>query len=250
MSVVPGVLLDHLQQVPTHRSPTGSDRGGRVTCGPYQPIRIGHLLAPLPHRRVDHADVEALDIGLFVVFGAVVESPVLTGEGVHEVMALHLGQVTHQTEKRMGEFNIFYGSIYLRTEKGLKEVPKYPYDRDRWILEKLFYGIRHTEVLAEKPGVYEPVHVLKDAMGGYLPLNWKVVKMIVEFAEGKPMGIHLTDKDWKEEERPAEPLKPHEGYYDNLYRAIRQGKPVLVRENLEGLYVAFEALIKQYTFEA
>jgi scyllo-inositol 2-dehydrogenase (NADP+) len=33
---------------------------------------------------------------------------------------------------------------------------------------------------------------------------------------------------WKEEERPAEPLKPHEGYYDNLYRAIRQGKPLLV----------------------
>ena len=34
--------------------------------------------------------------------------------------------------------------------------------------------------------------------------------------------------NWKTEERPAQPLKPHEGYYDNLYRAIRQGKPLLV----------------------
>lgn len=47
-------------------------------------------------------------------------------------------------------------------------------------------------------------------------------------AQTRTYGVAGDKLDWKTEERPAEPLEPHEGYYDNLYRAIRQGKPVLV----------------------
>lgn len=107
---------------------------------------------------------------------------------------------TNLTERRVGEFNEFYGSIYLRTTIGVKEVPKYPYDRDRWILEKLFY-VKNKEILAEKPGSYEPVYVFKGPSGEFLPLAWKVVDMIVGFAEARPVGIKLTDKDWSAQEQ-------------------------------------------------
>lgn len=41
-------------------------------------------------------------------------------------------------------------------------------------------------------------------------------------------GVAGDKLQWAEEKRSAVPLKAHEGYYDNLYRAIRQGKPLLV----------------------
>lgn len=107
---------------------------------------------------------------------------------------------SEQFEKRIGDFNEFYGSIFLRTFTGIKEVPKYPYDQDRWVIEKLFY-FPNTEIIAERPGSYEPVYVLKDGFGNFLPLNWKVVDTVIAFAEKKPVGIHLTDSDWREMEQ-------------------------------------------------
>jgi predicted dehydrogenase len=47
-------------------------------------------------------------------------------------------------------------------------------------------------------------------------------------ADGRTYGATGDKLNWEEEERAAEPLEAHEGYYDNLYRAIRQGKPLLV----------------------
>ena len=105
---------------------------------------------------------------------------------------------TLMTEMRRGEFNEFYGSIYLRTTIGTQIVLKYPYDQDRWVIEKLFY-IPNKEIVSEKPGSYEPLLILKDKNGEYLPLNWKVVERVVELAEGKPR-VQLTDKDWKAED--------------------------------------------------
>jgi hypothetical protein len=106
---------------------------------------------------------------------------------------------TSQIETRIGEFNEFYGSIYLRTFKGVKQLPKYPFDKDRWVVEKLMY-IRNDEILADKPGSYEPFYVCKGPDGEFLPLNWKVVDFVVSYAEAKPVGIKLTDKDTKAEE--------------------------------------------------
>jgi hypothetical protein len=134
---------------------------------------------------------------------------------------------TGEVEKRVGEFNEFYGQIFLRTFVGMREVPKYPYDPDRWIIEKLFY-LRHTEVLTEKPGTYEPVHILKDGNGNFLPLNWKVVQIIVDFAEQRPVGIQLTDKDWKEEERKE--IDTEAGYFEDVLD--EQGRsPLFAFEN-------------------
>lgn len=113
---------------------------------------------------------------------------------------------TTQLETRVGEFNEFYGSIFLRTFTGIKEVPKYPYDKDRWIVERLFY-VKNHEIIAEKPGSYEPIYVLKGPSGEFLPLNWKVVDLVVSYADKKPVGIKLTESDFiamEEEERNSD----------------------------------------------
>lgn len=50
------------------------------------------------------------------------------------------------------------------------------------------------------------------------------------YATGATFGV-VGGKDalnWKEECRAAIPLRRHEGVYDNLYRAIREGAPLLV----------------------
>lgn len=46
--------------------------------------------------------------------------------------------------------------------------------------------------------------------------------------KSRAYGVVGDRLPWKDEDRPVEPRRPVEGFYDNLYRAIRQGKPVLV----------------------
>lgn len=133
-------------------------------------------------------------------------------EVVNERLALYYGTeldgraryrvswTTTEIERRGGEFNEFYGEIFLRKCVGIQDVKKYPFDPDRWVIEKLFY-IRNPEIITEKPGCYEPLYIFKDKFGGYLPLNWKAVDLAVKFAEDKPTGIKLTDKDWDAQEQ-------------------------------------------------
>ena len=134
---------------------------------------------------------------------------------------------TNKTEKRIGEFNEFYGQIFLRTVVGIKECLRYPYDQDRWVIEKLFY-INNPEILSDKPGSYEPVHILKDRNGEYLPLNWKVVQTIVDFAESRPLGIKLTDKDWSSQ-NDAELVK-EAAYFEDVL-ADQGRSPLFAAEN-------------------
>jgi len=119
---------------------------------------------------------------------------------------------TGEFEKRFGTFNEFYGAIFLREFIGIKECPKYPYDSDRWVIEKLFY-VKNDEIIAEKPGSYEPFYILKGPKSEFLPLNWKVVDMIVNFAETKPVGIKLTDKDWENQEQVE--MKAEAAYFED-----------------------------------
>lgn len=120
---------------------------------------------------------------------------------------------TNETEKRVGEFNEFYGHIFLRTTIGMQWVPKYPYDKDRWVIEALRY-IKNTEIIAELPGSYEPIFILKDKFGNYLPLNWKVVDNVVAWAEAKPLGVKLTDADFKSIQ--AEEDEEEIEYFENV----------------------------------
>ena len=81
-------------------------------------------------------------------------------------------------ETRVGKFNEFYYSIFLRTYIGPKKVLKYNYIRDRYILE--MWRIEQTKPTAEVPcpDGYECVYVFEDKNGNALPVVWKVLELI------------------------------------------------------------------------
>jgi hypothetical protein len=82
-----------------------------------------------------------------------------------------------QTEKRFGEFDVHFGKIFLRTEKAVREVPKYPYAKGRYILEKYVYAFPPSEVMDYN--FYEPVFVFESASGQPLePEMWAIDKLI------------------------------------------------------------------------
>lgn len=80
-----------------------------------------------------------------------------------------LSWTDNEIEKRVGTFNDFYGEIFLRQFKGMREVRKYegPQFRERWVLEKLVF-IDNPEVWdLLNEGSYEPIWVFRTADGGY-----------------------------------------------------------------------------------
>ena len=85
---------------------------------------------------------------------------------------------THEREFKQGTFEIFYKEtdIYLRTETGIKEVPKYPFKPDRWVLEK-FTDARNVDELASNIS-YEPFWIF-EKNGEYQEPIWKAVKYLV-----------------------------------------------------------------------
>ena len=88
---------------------------------------------------------------------------------------------TGLTEKRHGTFNDYYGHIFVRSVVATREVPKYPYDKDRWVLERYIRTGDRPEL--DGTDHYEPMWTLKDAEGGFLPLNWKAIEIIVNALE-------------------------------------------------------------------
>jgi len=65
---------------------------------------------------------------------------------------------TNQIERRYGRYDVYYMKhIYLRTETGLVEVPKYPDFPDCWILENFIYA-PIQEIPESQTGHYEIVY--------------------------------------------------------------------------------------------
>ena len=129
-----------------------------------------------------------------------------------------------QTETRFGEWNDFYGHIFLRSWKGVREVPKYPQFKDKWILEQLVpnphhdvYGVLMT---------YEPFYVFQDKDGNPLAPEWNVIQFILHALLN---GVQQEDwADWfdQENQRAAGDVKYFEAVLDNEGRT-----PLFAEEN-------------------
>lgn len=87
-------------------------------------------------------------------------------------------------EKRHGTFNEHTESgIFLREVTGIQEVPKYPFAKDRFVLEHLVTykndGVINRE-LGTKWG-YEPLFVFQDKNSNFLPLNRNAADVLIYF---------------------------------------------------------------------
>jgi len=85
-----------------------------------------------------------------------------------------------QFEMREGTYNEFRGDLFVRTVYGVKKTPKYPYFKDIWVLEQYFGPERcATEQIKDHNG-YECIYAFRDAKGNWLPLNLRVVELIMK----------------------------------------------------------------------
>jgi hypothetical protein len=91
------------------------------------------------------------------------------------------------TERRRGEFNEFYGKIFLRTVVGVRELPKYNYIHNRYILEGWSdVNLSHNgEVPEASNGDYVPIWVFEDSKGNPLPVTRKVLNFLIASIQGR-----------------------------------------------------------------
>lgn len=113
---------------------------------------------------------------------------------------------TKQTEKRYEEFNIFTDNgIFLRTEKGVNEVEKYPAEFDNlWVLERLIPTIGNPYLEQVAKLSYEPVWIFGAANSDKTPI-WRAVRLLVNnvLNGGDPNSKRMSPSDLvkAEEER-------------------------------------------------
>lgn len=133
------------------------------------------------------------------------------------------------TEKRVGPWEDWYGSIFVRRTFGLQDVPKYPYYKSRWILERLTFLPLESPVKKElvdtENGTYEPIYVFWDKDQKYLPPHLEVTKKIFHDLMNP---VIVTPGDIKRDE-----LKAQEDEMDYF-------KLVLADSGRSPLFVGFE----------
>lgn len=89
-----------------------------------------------------------------------------------------------QFELRAGMFVDKYGPIIIREVKAVREVHKYNYAMDRWVLERLTYLPRENKILADEligvmNGSYEPLVIFWDESYAPIPVSWSMVERIL-----------------------------------------------------------------------
>lgn len=127
------------------------------------------------------------------------------------------------TEKRKGEFHDYYGPIFIRKFYGVREQPKYayhPYWRERWILEKLIFGIPNPELCLDTPGSYEPIHVFYDENGNYIKPTLDAIKYFL-FLLMEPRQ-KKSASDFEDEERKE--IKKEEEVFMGIMEDKRGGQ--------------------------
>jgi hypothetical protein len=91
---------------------------------------------------------------------------------------------TNLTEKRLGDYTDYVPNtqIFLRQIREVRETLKYPFDQDRWVLER--YVAHNNPELVESRQGYEVIRIFKGPDGQFLPLNRRVIEIFVQILEG------------------------------------------------------------------
>lgn len=79
-----------------------------------------------------------------------------------------------QLEKRYGTFDLYAGEFFLREETGIREVPKYDWMNNQWVVEGLVPNIY--------PDVYEGDYnyCCLYAFPSGLPLHWEAIDLVAK----------------------------------------------------------------------
>ena len=123
-----------------------------------------------------------------------------------------------QREMRQGEFNVYCGPVFIRTEVGVRETEKYPYISSRYVLEQWYPPeiAYNREIPNSRYGSYEPIYVFEDKDGNRLPLWLKIVEIIMhsKFNDSESEAAKKSRQQAKEDMKNVEELKYFEEALD------------------------------------
>jgi hypothetical protein len=86
---------------------------------------------------------------------------------------------TNVTERRHSKFVDFHEDLFIREVEETREVLKYPFAQDRWVLERIHLidnGAINIGLRADERFAYEEVYTFQDRDGNYLPLNREAIE--------------------------------------------------------------------------
>jgi len=114
------------------------------------------------------------------------------GSNLHGQQIFRLVFSDEALEKRIGEFNEFYGKIFLRTFRGLREVKKYPHIHYSWVLERWFPAMQAytPEIPGTSQGSYEPIFTFQDDAGNPLEPTEQACRQIIAALFNPPLPGH------------------------------------------------------------
>lgn len=122
----------------------------------------------------------------------------------------------NERENRRGTFNVFSGIIFLKTVTGVRNMKKYPYIQNKFVLEKWNPPeIAYSPELPESiHGCYEPLYTFEDKDKNALPVNEKVAFMVC-FANAQPYDYWKRKNEMEEAE-----AKRNKEEYEDLYFGV------------------------------
>ena len=144
-------------------------------------------------------------------------------------------------EKRRGDYDIYYGNtdIYLRTEENIvKEVPKYNYAMDRWVLEALTaFPNPPADLVQQSILDYNPIWIFWDTKskqldkdGNYIATEptLDAIDQIIYYARNKRMTGHKYTEDQLRARRRAEFREKIEEAVPTSVHALVHGNAVFL----------------------
>lgn len=134
-----------------------------------------------------------------------------------------------QTERRLGTYRDFIPgtNILLREVTEIREVPKYPWVKPRWLLEKLMYApCPDLPETLDKPH-YELIYVYQNLADEFVMPVWELTKFLIDninlgAEEAARRNPYMNPEKWEalmhEEDR-----KKEEKIYDEL---LQESSPI------------------------
>jgi len=112
-----------------------------------------------------------------------------------------------QFELRSGIFVDRHGPIIIREVKAVREVHKYNYALDHWVLEKMVYLPSNNRIIADEiigvmAGTYEPLVIFWDANFNAIPVNWPLIEKIfwnLENVRAEHKTASMIEREEREE---------------------------------------------------
>lgn len=142
-----------------------------------------------------------------------------------------VGYTSTSFEDRWVEGTEYFGPIKLRDVKGIQRMPKYPRDKDRYVLEILVeipLALK-DELVGENGMTYEPLFIFKKGKQ-YIEPNWIMINMLAYLSHNPIESVVDVE---------GELAKLDKQDYERLYELLDNEMPDMAMKLKRGSAVSF-----------